>query len=283
MRARVTLVMVGLVAATGIALAGVTFEVGYDFEAGATSVTRMTATIDSVEMGRDVPLAVSGAAAVDVTLEVLAVDDDGVATVRSSFGEVEATLMEEPQEAGTPAPVELRLDRRGALVGVKSDDAAEIDLFASGGVPLQLVVLLAGVVEMPVEPIAPGESWTIERCQQIPQVGEVSMFVNSRIAEIGEDGLVVVTDIQASLPDFTTANPLQEADVTVQNGVLTIEGMRRTVDMGTGLIRSVEAEMKFNGFAAFGPFPPLPLAVTSSFGIAPREAGDAGVGEQGDG
>ncbi|MBD3291318.1 MAG: hypothetical protein GF393_00220 [Armatimonadia bacterium] len=283
MRTQFALVAVALALAAGVACAGVTFEIGYDFDAGSQSLTRMSATIDGVEMGNDVPLAVSGAAAVDLTLEVLEVDDDGVATIRATFGEVEARLMEEAQEAGTPDPVDLRLDRRGALVGVTSADAPEIDLFASGGVPLQLVVLLAGAVQMRAEPVGLGESWTIEGCQQVPQVGEITMHVTSQITEVTTDEIVVVTDIQASLPDFTTANPMGDEEVTVQNGVLTIEGMRRTVDMKTGLIKSAAAEMRFDGFAAFGPFPPLPLGVTSTFGIAPAEAEVADPQEQVDG
>lgn len=284
MNGRPLLVTIALLSATGVALAGVTLNVNYDFEVGAKSLSRVSATIDGVEMGRDVPLAVTGSAAGDLTLEVLSVDADGIATIRATFGRVEATLLNEPQETGTPAPLQLRLDRRGALVGVTSQEALEIDLFASGGVPLQFVVLLAGAAEMPAEPVAVGEAWTVESCQQVPQVGEISLATTSRIAEISAEELVVITDVQASLPDFTTANPLQDTDVTVQNGILTIEGMRRVVDVKTGLIKSAQAEMKFNGFAAFGPFPPLPLSVTSSFTIAPAAHAPADVaGEQNDG
>jgi hypothetical protein len=286
MRLRHLLPIMTLLSAAGAATAGVVFDVSYDFEPGATSKSHLAATIDSVEMGQDVPLAVTGSAEVDLTLEALRVDDGGVATVRASFGEVQATLLEEPQEASTPAPVDLRIDGRGALVGLSGEQSPEINLFASGGVPLQMVVLLAGVVEMPAQPVGIGETWSTERSQQIPQVGEITMVATSRITQLSEQQLTVVTDIEASLPDFTTANPLQDADVTVQNGVLSIQGMRRTLNVETGLIAAAEAQMKFDGMAAFGPFPPMPLAVTSSFSINPIDAPDAdaeGAGAEDDG
>ncbi|MGI5819414.1 MAG: hypothetical protein ACOX9R_15100 [Armatimonadota bacterium] len=286
MKSRLLLTIVGLAMVTGSAFAGVTLDIRYVFEQGAGVQSHVSATIDGVEMGANVPLAVTGGAKVDLTLDVLGVADDGVATLRASFGKVEATLLDEPQNAGTPSPIEMRVDRRGALVGLRSDDASGIDIFASGGVPLQFVVLLAGIAEMPVEPVDLGGEWVSESRQQIPQVGEVTMNVRSRIVEISGDEMVLLTDMEASLPDFSSPNPMQAGEITVQNGVLTIEGLRRTVDMRTGLIKSADARMHFNGFAAIGPFPPLPLSVTSSFTIVPaprpeQAAHPAGV--QGDG
>lgn len=267
---RFVMVVVAAALSAGCALAGVTLGVKYDFEAGDRSLSRVTATIDGVEMGRDVPLAVTGEAGVDLTLEVLEINEEGVATIRATFGEVEATLMGDPQDARQIDPAELDLDERGKLVGLTAHDGAALDLFASGGVPLQFVVLVAGVVEMPSEPVALGEAWTIERCQELPQVGEVSMTVTSRITEISDEEIVVITDINATVPEFTTANPLRDgADATVQDGVLTIEGMTRRIDTATGLIRAADADMRFDGFTAIGPFPPLPLGVESSFEIRP--------------
>ncbi|MFW5869012.1 MAG: hypothetical protein ACOCX2_14400 [Armatimonadota bacterium] len=276
MKPGLSMVIVAVAMAAGAAFAAVTLNVGYEFEVGDRQQSRVTATIDSVEMGKDVPLAVTGDAAVDVTLEVTRKDEQDVATIRASFGEVEATLMDEPQDAGTPTPADLLLDRRGALVGIASGNATEMDLFASGGIPLQLVVMLSGVVEMPDSPIGVGETWTIERCQEVPQVGEVAMTVTSQITEIGAESVVVLTDLEASLPEIKTASPMHDGDVTVKDGVLTIKGMKRTINLSTGLIGSAEAKMRFDGFAAIGPFAPLPLGVTSSFRIAPAEARNDG-------
>ncbi len=280
MRIRWWLAGVALLTATAVAGAAVTVDLRYDFEAGAQTSSHVTASIDAVEMGADVPLAVTGNATVDLTLEVTGVEAE-TATLRATFGEVNACLLEEQQEPSTPDPVELRVTPRGVLSNVDAGDTEQINLFASGGVPLQLVVLLAGVVEMPEGPVAVGESWSSERCQQIPDIGEMTLHTESRLVEITGDEMTVTTDLQASLPDFTTDNPMQKGEVTFQNGVLTIEGMERTLDVKTGLIKSVEAEMLFDGFAALGPIDPLPLSVTSSFAIEPAEAAMQAAGTDG--
>ena len=269
MKSRLLMVIVAATTVAAGAYAGVTMDVGYDFHIADSAQSRVSATIDAVEMGRDVPLAVTGEAAVDLTLEVMACNDDGVATMRGTFGEVDATLMGERHNARTPRPVELRVDRRGSLVDLGESGAQEIDLFGSGGVPLQLVVLLAGVVEMPREPLHLGDSWTIERRQPLLQAGDVTVVVTSRIAEISATEIVVVSDLQASLPDFSTSNPLHGGDVEVQQGVIVIEGMTRRIDAQTGLLTSAAAEMRFDGRAVIGPFAPLPLMVKSTFAIAP--------------
>ncbi len=266
------LVIVALMAAAGAAVAGVALDVSYDFAAGAKSVGRLHASIDAVEMGRDVPLAVTGEATVDLTLELTGVNEEGGATLRATFGEVEAMLLGEAQDAASPSPMQMHVDERGALVGLESDQAAGMDLFGSGGVPLEFVVLMAAVVEMSAEPVGVGESWTIERSQQIPQVGEIKLRTESRITNVSDTEVTVLTNITSSLPDFTTANPLQPGDVTISNGVLTIVDMKRVVDAQTGLIKSAEADMIFDGRAALGPFPPLPLRVESSFSIGPEGA-----------
>jgi len=82
----------------------------------------------------------------------------------------------------------------------------------------------------------------------------------------------VLTDIRAALPDFTTTNPIQAGETTITNGVLTVNSMKRVVDTRSGLIKSVDATMIFDGGAALGPFPALPLRVVSSFQIKPRVA-----------
>ncbi|NLO06965.1 MAG: hypothetical protein GX131_14155 [candidate division WS1 bacterium] len=262
------LLVVALTIAT--AHAGVAVDLSYTFEPQSQSPTRAEAKIDSVQMGFGVPLAVTGQAGVDMVLEVVSVDAEGSGTLRATFGEMSASLLGEEQKPQQIDPVVMHVDRRGRLLEIASDEAPEMDLFASGGVPLQLVVLVAGVVEFPEHPVEVGEEWTLDRCQQLPDIGEVTMRITSRVESISDDEIVVLSDITASFPDFTTRNPLQDNEITLRNGVLTISGMRRTIDADANLLKSATAAMLFDCRAAMGGFAELPLTVSSSFVITPR-------------
>lgn len=270
MKTRAFLVVLTLALAATFASAGVEFDLQYAFEVGAKSDILVSAKIDSVEMGEGVPMAVTGDAKMDVALEVVEVCDQGIAVIVATFGEVEATLMGDRQRATTPAPVTLHVDSKGRILDAAAADGPELDLFAGGGLPLQVVVLLAGIVELPDEPIAMTDTWTLERSQQMPDVGEVATNLTSRLTSIDAQETVVTSDVSASFPNFTSANPLQDNDITVTNGVLTVEGLERTIDASSALIREANGSMRFNGFAQIGDFMRLPLNLTSSFTIEAR-------------
>ncbi len=267
------LVAVALLATGCLAQAQLQLAPQYHFEVGAQLSNHLSVRIDNVQMGTGVPLAVTGAADADVTLSVLAIDDRGVATVQALFSELAAELMGEARPSATPEPVELQVDRLGRIVGATGGPpAGDVDLFASGGIPVQVVVLLAGVVELPEAPVGVGESWVSEREQDVPGLGEVTLVTTSRLESIADGVATVSTDLRASLPDFTTRNPLQDNDITVRNGVLAVAGMERTIDLATGLPASARGAMSFDCMAAVGDFGDLPLSLTSSFSMEPIAA-----------
>ena len=270
MKTRIIMAVMALALTATAGQAGLQLDLYYSFEVGAKTEACVTAQINSVEMGAGVPLAVTGNATMDVTLEVTAVNEEGVATIVVTFDRMAAELMGRAQQPARPAPVSLQVDSKGQVLDATSADGPELDLFAGGGVPLQLVVLLAGVVELPATPIDMTDTWTLDRTQTLPDVGTVSTRVTSQLGSIDAAEAVVLTDIEASFPDFTTTNPMQDNQITVRNGILTVEGMERIVDVPSGLITSVEADIMFNGLAAIGEFVQLPLAVTSSFVIEAR-------------
>ncbi|MEA3402032.1 MAG: hypothetical protein U9R79_12415 [Armatimonadota bacterium] len=252
-------------------LAGAELQVGlrYQFEPGASVETHVSARIDRVQMGGGVPLAVTGSAEADMTLTVVAVDEDGTATLRADFSPITSQLMGEAEEPSTPEPVELRVDAQGRVV--EATGGGDVDLFATGGVPIHLIVLLAGVVELPEEPVALGEGWEIDRSRTVAEFGDVGVRATSRLERLTAEEAAFVTDVQASFPDFTAKNPLQDNKVTISNGLMTVEGMRRTIEPASGLPTSAEGRMSFNCMAAVGEIGDLPLTVVSSFEVAAAE------------
>lgn len=261
-----------LLAGTALAAhAGLVLGPQYRFEAGTTAGVHIAARIDGVQMGSGVPLAVTGNADVDVTLTVREVGEDGIATIVASFGPVTAELLGQAQNSPAPTPVELRVDALGRLVGAAGGEGVDMDLFAGGGVPVQLVVLLAAIAELPAEPVAPGEAWSMQSAQEVAEVGTVTVTSSSRLLTLDGQGASLATDLCANFPQFTTDNPLQGGEITVRDAVLTIEGMERTIDAATGLTRAGRAAMRIDCKATIGGLTELPLTVNSSFVITPVE------------
>ncbi|MGC9316481.1 MAG: hypothetical protein ACP5KN_00425 [Armatimonadota bacterium] len=253
----------------GLAAAGLELGLRYQFEPGDSVQTHISARIDRVQMGGGVPLAVTGSAEADMTVAVVSVDQEGSARLRATFSPITSQLMGEGQEPSTPEPVELRVDPQGCVV--EATGGGDVDLFATGGVPIHLIVLLAGVVELPEEPVILGEAWEIHRSRTVAEFGDVGVRATSRLESLTADQAAFVTDVQASFPDFTAKNPLQDNEVTISDGLMTVEGMRRGIDPASGLPTSAEGSMSFNCMAAVGGIGDLPLTVVSSFSVAPME------------
>lgn len=271
MRSRWSALVLLIAISTWTAVAELQVGLRYNFEVGAKTEVHLTTSIDNVEMGTGVPLAVTGSAEADVTIEVASVDEEeGIATLRVTFGDFSAQLLGEAQEGNTPEPVELRVDGQGHLIDAGGMPAPDMDLFSGGGIPVQMVVLLAGVVEFPEAPVAVGERWTSEYTQTVPELGDVTVTTSSRLENLDDAAATFVTNISASFPDFTTPNPLQAGDITITNGLLSVEDMRRTLDVTTGLVTSAQGIMTFDCMAAVGGFADMPLTVTTSFSIKPR-------------
>ncbi|MGD9497087.1 MAG: hypothetical protein AB7Y46_12390 [Armatimonadota bacterium] len=249
--------------------AGLQLSAQYQFLAGSQARLHVTAQIDGAQLGTGVPLAVTGSSQADVTLQVLSVDEAGVATVQASFGPVASELMGEAKSAPAPEPVQLRVDRLGRVLEASGGGDADLDLFASGGIPVQAVVVLGGIVELPDRPVRVGESWTLERAQQLPELGEVTVRTSSSLQSLDGAVAAVTTDVEANFPDFTAQNPLQGGEILVRNGVMRVQGMRRSIDARTGLPCATEATMTFDCIAAMGGLAELPITVNSRFRIEP--------------
>ncbi|HUS81082.1 MAG TPA: hypothetical protein VM283_07420, partial [Armatimonadota bacterium] len=123
----------------GLAMSSLDLSVGmrYSHQVGQTTTGHVTAKIEGLEMGGGLPVAATGSVDVDVTLEVLAVDADGVATVRMSFGEMRSEFMGESRTVNDQAPVEFALDPLGRTAAGDMAGDGQFDLLGSGGIPVQ--------------------------------------------------------------------------------------------------------------------------------------------------
>ncbi|MCD6360119.1 MAG: hypothetical protein J7M38_04580 [Armatimonadetes bacterium] len=260
-----------LLVACAAAWAGLELSVGgeYLYQTGDTSAGRLTAQIDGLEMGGGLPVAATGSLQVDLTLEVLEVSDEGVARVRMSFADMQSEFMGEKQAPETPQPIEFAIDPLGRPMALEDAQAGEVDLLASGGIPLQLLGMLTGVVELPQEPVGFGEEWGGSTQASVPGVGDVALATQSRLTRIEGDTATVASSVRAQLPEMTTANPMGQGQVTIRQGVLVMDNLERTVDLQTGFVSAAEGAMTLTCMADLGGMGEMPLKVMGSFSFAP--------------
>lgn len=269
--------VVSLVVCTSVAAAGLdaNVQLGYTFAQGDSADLHLAAKIEGLEMGGGLPLAVTGTADVDMGFEVIAVADDGIATVRMSFGQVSSQFMGKESIKDAPPPVDLSVDGKGRAVPAAGATDGKFDLLASGGVPVELLSLLAGVVELPEGQVALGEEWVTSSEVSAPGIGAVTIAMTSQLVEVGVDTVTITSAFEAKLPDFTTSNPMGEGDTQITQAVLTMDDLTRVLDARTGLVRSASGSLVLSCTANLGGMGEVPLKVLSSFTLGPREGEQA--------
>jgi hypothetical protein len=244
----------------------------YAHEAGVEAQVRVSGKLLGVEMGGGIAMAVTASSQVDVTLRVVEVDEQGVATVRASFGKITSEFMGQQQENGDVEPFDLKIDKHGRVVETQAGEGEKFDILAAGGMPRQIIAMLGAAVELPQEPVAPGEAWTIEHAAGVPDMGQVTLTVSSQLDSLDSDSAVITTSIWGDLPDFTAQNPIQEGDIEVTQGKVTVEQMRRTVSLASGLVQTAQGQMTFDCRANLPGVGEVPLKVNTSFEITPLPA-----------
>ncbi len=270
-RCRVLIALLPLLAASpGICQLNTSVSLQYDFKPGVEVQSHISAKLLGLEMGGGIPVAVSGSAEVDMTVEVMEVDAEGVAAVQLNFGTLTSEFMGESRESDDLQPVTMKVDRHGHVLEAHGMEDVKLDLLAGGGIPMPVIATLGSTVELADEALPLAETWTATRTSEMPEIGEVSLTTTSRLDSLDAEHAVIITTIEGDLPDFTAKNPIQEGEVDVKNAHLAIEDMTRTVNLATGIVETADAQMTFTCSANMGGMGELPITLTSSFELRPR-------------
>lgn len=270
-RCRTLMVLLAVVAVSpGICQLSTSVSLAYDFEPGVEVESHISAKLLGLNMGGGIPVAVSGGADVDLTIQVLEVDAEAVATIKLSFGKLTSEFMGESREKDDLQPITMKLDRHGHVLEAQGVEGIKFDLFAGGGIPIPIIATLGSTVELADEALPLGETWTATRTSEVPDLGEVTLTTTSRLDSLDSEHAVIVTTIQGDLPDFTAKNPIQEGEIEIKNPHLAIENMTRTVNLSTGIVETADAEITFTCTANIGGMGELPITLTSSFELRPK-------------
>ncbi len=219
---------------------------------------------------------VSGTAKLDVAA---ARQDTGEFTLNVAFDNLKAEFSGQPREPHPIAPAAVTMSRRGEVLKVqrltdKPDTGADAGLGAltSGGVPLDVVMMLATSVRFPEKPVAVGQSWTLTEERDLPVVGKTKVLTVTRLLKLEGHTATLESQASSDVPAFEMDNPLLEGKIKVQSGKFTATRIEREFDMTRSVVVRAKGSFKIEMLADIGMGVPTPLAALAEFDLRPPQA-----------
>lgn len=224
--------------------------------------------LDIVMQGQS--LGVGGFVSADVTVEVLKLNAEAkTADVQYTLSNVDATLNGEASNPKAPQPLLLHVNQQGLMTSDKLDTPGTIDFIETGGIPVQIVGVLAHTVRFSDKPVAIDEEWTCEDTYVFPGLGEVP--INSRWKLAARDGDVVTlgsTSVTV-LPNFTTPNPMAPGtDMNIVGARATVTAMKQEYDTKLSRVLKAEGTVKIDAKVDMQGMQ-MPVVLTVKFTLEP--------------
>jgi len=215
-------------------------------------------------------MGITGDSAADLALKVVSVDEaTKKATNEVLLKNIRANLNGQVSQPADPEPMTVIIDERGQMTLPGAEEAAIIDWAETGGIPLQLVLVIAHMVRLPVQPVACGEEWSYEDVYPLPGMGNVPINTRWKLLEVDGQIATLTATAAALVPDFKIPNPMAPgAQVDVKGAKISITQMTQKYDMAKSRVVASEATMKVDARLDMGGFE-MPLLITLKSKLEP--------------
>ena len=217
-------------------------------------------------------MGITGDAVAELELQVLSVKPEPKeTTLQLGFKSIRANLNGQASQPDSTDPMKLLVDERGKMSLPDAKDAAVIDWAATGGIPLQLVAVIAHMVRLPVQPVACGQEWSYEDAYAMPGMGEVPINTRWKLTEVDDQVATLAATAAALVPDFKIPNPMAPGtQVDVKGARVNVLQMTQKYDLRTSRITESEATIKVDARVDLGGFE-MPLVITLKSKLEPIE------------
>lgn len=203
--------------------------------------------------------------------EILTADPgQAFVTMKTSARDVQARLNGESSRPSAPDPVTLKVyeDGRTALEAAKGDDG--FDLMDTGGVPLQIIAILAHGVRFSEEPVTKGQEWTSQDTYGLPGVGDVCINTCWRLNGIEEGVASLASTAAGILPSFKMPSPFGGGDMELRAGKLYITELKQEFDLAQSRVLTSAGKFRLDAQADLGGMQ-LPVSMTLDFELEQAE------------
>lgn len=203
--------------------------------------------------------------------------DNGEFTLRVEIDGLKAEFANQPRQAPPIPPAEVLIARTGEVIGVTRPGAEDQDPMTSGlqaittgGVPLDMVALMACSLRLPDTPVAVGDSWTVLETQDLPIVGPTRVTTVTRLVKVEGTRAFLESNSTADVEAFEMAHPLLDgATIKVESGKFTADKVERELDMARSLIVRAKGSFKVALAADMGFGGVTPMAALGQFDLKP--------------
>jgi hypothetical protein len=219
-------------------------------------------------------LGVTGAASVKLSTEVVAVDEEkNTVSLKTDFSDLKSLLNGQSSNPRIPVALAYKVDQHGEVVAVEdSEPVDQLDFIETGGVPLQLVALLAKTVRFSDEAVGVGDSWDMEDKFSVPSLGEIPINTRWTVDELTDKAVYISSKAAAVLPDFVTPNPMAPGStMEVKAGRVYLMELKQVYDLELSRVMEVEGNLRIEAMLVMQGMQ-MPLLLTVRFTSDPIEA-----------
>jgi len=223
--------------------------------------------LDALMQGQ--PLGLKGSAQADVDASVTAVDEAAQsATVQLGLKNVQANLNGQASQPEAPAPLCLTVDQRGKMKLPADEGGAPADFMQTGGVPLQLISILAHTIRFPEDAVGVGEQWQNQDTYTLPGMGDVPIATRWKLMAVDGDVATIASTAAATIPDFKTPNPVAPGTLMdVRAARLSVIEMTQKYSLQNSRVLTTKATLTLEANIDLGGFE-MPLTMSMKFELA---------------
>lgn len=260
-----------LLLVSGLAWAQEQYTLRYAPAVGSRAKMTLDArVVEAVVQGQ--PIGVSGQAKADLELLIKSVNEQD-RSVNGQFilTNLRADLNGQPSEPRNPEPVDVVIDEFGRMKLPEADEAAGANLMDTGGIPIQLVSLLALMVRLPQQPVTVGQEWQYQDTYTLPDMGEVPINTRWKLMQV-EDGVATIGATAAAVvPDFKVPNPMAPGtDMDVRGATVTVGPIVQQYRLEDSRVIESESTLRINARLDMGGFE-MPLVMGIKSKMEPAE------------
>ena len=214
------------------------YDLHFKSKLGAEMKLFMRAELDDLQVS-GTSMGVAGSVQATILIKALA-PEAGAKTTRLQVDIKDLKIvLNGAEQSPPPTPTTfIEVDDRGKVVSLQSTGSVGgTDFMATAGMPANLLAIALLTSRFPDKPVAIGDDWRLEDTYPTPFGVTAQGVFTGKLASVADGKAVFANKVEATLPDFQAANPMQPGtQMTIKECKLTADLPHQVVSLDTGTV-----------------------------------------------